>query len=166
MKRLLLLAACVLLTAASPSLTDRQRAQHALDRLAFGAKPGDVDVVMRIGVDKWIDQQLHPERIPDAAVDARLTQYATLSMSSGEIFDEFEKPIIEARRAKKNQDEIRESIPRDKRPQRLIMELSAQRVIRATDSERQLNEVMVDFWLNHFNVFAQKGLDRVLMTSY
>src|SRR5689334_2832389 len=126
MKRLLLLAACVLLTAASPSLTDRQRAQHALDRLAFGAKPGDVDVVMRIGVDKWIDQQLHPERIPDAAVDARLTQYATLSMSSGEIFDEFEKPIIEARRAKKNQDEIREGIPRDKRPQRLIMELSAQ----------------------------------------
>src|SRR5205823_8795526 len=45
-------------------------------------------------------------------------------------------------------------------------ELNAQRILRAADSDRQLNEVMVDFWINHFNVFAGKGLDRVLLTSY
>jgi len=167
MKRFLLLAACVLFTATSSALSERERAQHALDRLAFGGKPGDVDVVMRIGVDKWIAQQLHPERIADQAVDVRLAQYATLSMSSAQIFDQFEKPILEARRAKKNNpDEAREMIAPQNRPRRLIADLSAQRLIRATDSERQLNEVMVDFWLNHFNVFAQKGLDRVLITSY
>src|SRR2546430_1792980 len=100
MKRsLLLLVTCILFTATSPSLTDRQRATHALDRLAFGAKPGDVDRVMKIGVDRWIEQQLHPERIADRDVDARLVQYATLSMSSHEIYEEFEEPVIEARRS-------------------------------------------------------------------
>src|SRR5437763_14369717 len=166
MKRLLLLATCILFTATSSSLSERQRAQHALDRLAFGAKPGDVEIVMRIGVDRWIEQQLHPERIPDRAVDAQLARYATLSMSSAEIFDQFEKPVMEARRAKKNDQEIQERIAPENRPRRLIAELSAQRLIRAIDSERQLNEVMADFWLNHFNVFAPKGLDRVLITSY
>jgi uncharacterized protein (DUF1800 family) len=166
MKRFLLLGVCILFTATSSSLTDRQRATHALDRLAFGAKPGDVDRVMAIGVDRWIEQQLHPERIADRDVDARLAPYATLSMSSHEIYEEFEEPLIEARRQKKDLNEIRDMLPREKRPRRLIEELSAQRLIRAVDSERQLNEVMADFWLNHFNVFAQKGLDRVLVTSY
>jgi uncharacterized protein (DUF1800 family) len=166
MKRVFLLLTCILFSATSRTLTERERAQHALDRLAFGGKPGDVDVVMRIGVDRWIDQQLHPERIPDRAVDAQLARYQTLSMSSTQIFDQFEKPIIERRRAKKNQQEIEEGIAPENRPRRLIAELSAQRLIRATDSERQLNEVMADFWLNHFNIFAPKGLDRVLITSY
>jgi uncharacterized protein (DUF1800 family) len=167
MKRsLLLLVTCIIFTATSPGLTDRQRATHALDRLAFGAKPGDVDRVMKTGVDRWIEQQLHPERIADREVDARLAQYATLSMSSHEIYEQFEEPVIEARRQKKELNEIIDALPFEKRPRRLIEELSAQRLIRATDSERQLNEVMADFWLNHFNVFAQKGLDRVLVTSY
>src|SRR5581483_8532744 len=165
MKRLVILPLALLLFASSDKLTDRQRAQHALDRLAFGAKPGDVDRVMRMGVDQWVDQQLHPERIADRAIDARLAQYATLTMSSHQIFEQFEKPMIERRQAKKNNEEQIE-IPREQRPQRLVLELSAQRLIRATDSERQLNEVMADFWMNHFNVFAPKGIDRVLITEY
>src|SRR3954451_3065862 len=151
MKRFLaLLLTCTFFGA----ITERERAQHALDRLAFGGKPGDVEMVMRIGVDRWIEQQLHPERIPDRAVDAQLARYETLSMSSAQIAAQFK------RRAKG------EEVAPENRPRRLIAELSAQRLIRATDSERQLNEVMADFWLNHFNVFAQKGLDRVLLTSY
>src|SRR3954454_1369887 len=151
MKRFLaLLLTCTFFGA----ITERERAQHALDRLAFGGKPGDVEMVMRIGVDRWIEQQLHPERIPDRAVDAQLARYETLSMSSAQIAAQFK------RRAKGE-----EGAPENRR-RRLIAELSAQRLIRAPDSERQLNEVMADFWLNHFNVFAQKGLDRVLLTSY
>src|SRR5213075_1009430 len=96
MKRVFLLLTCILFSATSHTLTERERAQHVLDRLAFGGKPGDVDVVMRIGVDRWIDQQLHPERIPDRAVDAQLARYQTLSMSSTQIFDQFEKPIIDS----------------------------------------------------------------------
>src|SRR5207248_10032088 len=54
----------------------------------------------------------------------------------------------------------------DQRPQHVVAELHAQRILRAVDSNRQLNEVMVDFWMNHFNVFAGKGIDRFLLTSY
>src|SRR5436305_4360805 len=82
MKRILALLACALLLAASPAkLTERQRALHALNRLRFGPRPGDVDRVMKIGVDTWIDQQLHPERIADTAIAPRLQGYATLQMS-------------------------------------------------------------------------------------
>ena len=62
--------------------------------------------------------------------------------------------------------EIRQRIPPENRPRRVIEELSAARIVRATESERQLNEVLVDFWMNHFNVFAGKGLDRVFTTSF
>src|SRR5262249_20425936 len=51
-------------------------------------------------------------------------------------------------------------------PRRIIAELQASRILRAVYSERQLQEVMVDFWTNHFNVFANKGADRWLLTSY
>ncbi len=122
MNRFILLASLLL------AINDQQRAQHVLDRLAFGAKPGDVERVMAIGVDHWIEQQLHPERIADSAVESHLA-----------------------------------SMPERARP---IAELTAQRIVRATESERQLNEVMTDFWLNHFNVFAQKGLDRIFIASY
>src|SRR6201997_4591770 len=68
---------------------DQRRAVHALNRLAFGPRPGDVQQVMAIGVDRWIDQQLHPERIADSAVEARLAQFRTLYMSPKEIAEEF-----------------------------------------------------------------------------
>src|SRR5207244_10305509 len=48
----------------------------------------------------------------------------------------------------------------------LTGELQMSRILRAVYSERQLQEVMVDFWTNHFNVFAGKGADRWLLTSY
>ncbi len=52
------------------------------------------------------------------------------------------------------------------RPQRIMVELQSSRILRATYSERQLQEVLVDFWTNHFNVFSGKGADRWLLTSY
>ena len=88
MKRVLSLLACLLLLAASPAkLTERQRALHALNRLGFGPRPGDVDKILAVGVDKWIARQLAPERIADTAVDQRLKSYPTLQMSDRDIVD-------------------------------------------------------------------------------
>src|SRR5262249_3349719 len=170
MKKLLVAtAALALLLGAAPRLTERQRAEHALNRLGFGARPGDVDRVMAEGVDKWIDRQLHPEKIDAAAVNARLASFDTLKMNNADMIEQYYKPIVEARRAKKegedveNTDEMKEL---RKKSQRVVGELTAQRIIRAAESDRQLDEVMADFWLNHFNVFAGKGIDRFLLTSY
>ncbi|HEV7919808.1 MAG TPA: DUF1800 domain-containing protein [Thermoanaerobaculia bacterium] len=169
MKRLLALASLLLLAASPAKLTERQRAQHALNRLAFGARPGDVDRMLLLGVDAWIEQQLHPERINDAAVEARLRQYATLQYSDTEMVGEFYKPLVEMRKAKKSKEELDgDPAMRELRQKarRVSAELVSQRILRAADSERQLNEVLVDFWMNHFNVYAAKGVDRFLLTSY
>jgi uncharacterized protein (DUF1800 family) len=183
MKRKLLSSTLALLVLASFSstsankLTERQRALHALNRLGFGARPGDVDKVLKDGVDVWIEHQLHPEAIPDRETEARLAQYPTLKMSDDQIAKEFYQPVLAMRRElkadggraaadPKTVQELRQEIPPDKRPQRLVQELNDQRLIRAVDSDRQLNEVMVDFWYNHFNVFAGKDIDRYLITGY
>jgi len=183
MRRIAPLLTTVLLLGAATSsdhaaLTQRQQAQHVLNRLAFGARPGDVDRVLAIGINVWIDRQLHPERISDRAVDERLGQYATLSMSSPQIWQRYYAPVLEARKKAKreagdgNEDpkelrrELMRDIPPEQRPQHVMEELAAQRIVRAAESERQLNEVMVDFWMNHFNVFAGKGVDRFMLTSY
>ncbi len=68
---------------------DQKRAVHALNRLTFGPRPGEVQQVMAMGVDRWIDTQLHPDKIPDTAMDARLAPLRTLHMSAKEIVEEF-----------------------------------------------------------------------------
>ncbi|HJQ38202.1 MAG TPA: DUF1800 domain-containing protein [Thermoanaerobaculia bacterium] len=146
MKRLILIGAAMLI-AAHPSTDERARAEHALNRLAFGARPGDVERVMRMGVDRWIDEQLHPERIADRAFPA--------------IAD---PKIPERRRGSQLSDEEKKALRAEAR--KTITALTSQRILRAAESERQLNEVMVDFWMNHFNVFAQKGLDRFFIAAY
>jgi uncharacterized protein (DUF1800 family) len=173
--------ALALLTGASPSNskpTERQRALHALNRLAFGPRPGDVDAIAKSGVDAWIEQQLHPESIPDRAVETRVNLLPTMTMSNAQIVKTYYAPVLMARKKAKaeakdgevDQKEIRRElmrdIPADRRPQIVMSALLSQRIIRAADSDRQLNEVMVDFWMNHFNVFAGKGIDRFLLTSY
>jgi uncharacterized protein (DUF1800 family) len=68
---------------------DQKRAVHTLNRLTFGPRPGDVQQVLAMGVDRWIDQQLHPENIADGAVESRLARFRTLHMSPKEIAEEF-----------------------------------------------------------------------------
>jgi uncharacterized protein (DUF1800 family) len=68
---------------------DQKRAVHALNRLTFGPRPGDVQSVTAMGVDKWIDLQLHPEKISDNVVESRLAAFRTLRMSSKEMAEEF-----------------------------------------------------------------------------
>jgi len=149
-------------------LTERERALHVLNRLAFGARPGDVDKILKDGIDTWINQQLHPESISDRAVEARLQNMPTLRLSNGEIMEEYYKPLVEARRMKKADDQADTAELRAAREKgrEVVEDLVAQRIIRAAESDRQLNEVMVDFWFNHFNVFIGKGQDRFMLTSY
>ncbi len=173
--------ALALLTAASPSkptLTERQRAMHVLNRLAFGPRPGDVDAIAKSGVDAWIEQQLHPEAIPDRAVEARIAELPTMKLSNAQIVKTYYEPVLMARKkanaeAKDGVDdkkdirrELMRDIPPERRPQVVMNDLLAQRILRAAESDRQLNEVMADFWMNHFNVFSGKGIDRFLLTSY
>jgi len=166
-------------------LTERERAIHALDRLAFGPRPGDVERVAAMGADRWIEAQLHPERVPeDPGLDARLPGRDVLSLPTADLLERFDAPLREARKkiaAEKRRDadggvdepgsdgvaaRVRAMVPPENRPGRLLSDLTASRIVRAADSTHQLQEVLVDFWMNHFNVYARKGLARVAIVSF
>jgi uncharacterized protein (DUF1800 family) len=146
-----------LLLPASP-LSETQQALHVLDRLAFGARPGDVEAVRRMGVAAWIDAQLHPERLDDRAAESRLAALAVPAMTPRALMDAYPLPQVATRQGM--------ALRPDQTPQAMIGELQRARVLRAVYSERQLLEVMVDFWLNHFSVFAGKGTLRYYLPDY
>src|SRR5712692_2351297 len=222
---------------------------HALNRLAYGPRPGDVERVRQMGLAKWVDQQLNPNSTDDRAVEARLENYPTLRMSTSKLLAEYPQPKqaqkqaltaqaeqrrseaaagviakdISSKEEQTSQGQMRTSeagvsaaagasqstaddpnaaapmkeepsaemnpamrgagkrdllgggdpnaVPRaiaddSKRPQRVVEELAMAKVARAIYSERQLQQIMDDFWFNHFNVFAGKGEDRWFLTSY
>ncbi len=261
---------------AQVQMDEHQRAMHALNRLTFGPRPGDVDRVMAMGVDKWVEQQLHPEKIDDSALQARLEPLRTLRMDSRQLAEAFPPPQVikqvaegkrgmpsdkveraiyesqvekyEDKREKKaakaepvnqaqagddqpammtdeeraerrqarmyarqqldsllamptpdkrmqailamtpeQRQQLARSLPPEERdqlmnsltpqqreqlmamnnPQQVVTtELMQSKILRAAYSERQLDEVMTDFWFNHFNVFIGKGADRYLVGEY
>src|SRR5215467_6507697 len=121
-------------------LTAREKAVHVWNRLGFGPRPGDVEKVLEMGVNAWIERQLFPDRIPDRAVEAKLAGLQTLRMSTEDLFDTFERPLREARQERKRElgakgdtgdvsdadlEKMKERIPPEKRPRRIIDELSA-----------------------------------------
>ncbi|HET7876757.1 MAG TPA: DUF1800 domain-containing protein, partial [Methylomirabilota bacterium] len=123
-----------------------------------------------MGLGRWIERQLDPALIPDEAVQQMLAAYPTLGRTTAELWEEYPRPKPELLQrmasGQLSQKEMRELLPPEKRPYRIVAELQSAKVLRAVMSERQLQEVMVDFWFNHFNVFAQKGEVRWLLTSY
>jgi uncharacterized protein (DUF1800 family) len=255
---------------ATAQMEQRKQAVHVLNRLTFGPRPGDVDQVMAIGVDKWIDQQLHPDKIDDSMLDARLSPLRTLRMDTREIVENFppeqmikavadgkqslpsdplRRAVYQAQldryqnkeerkqktandsaagksdkltddeRARRQQERIdanqrveelldmppdqrmkallkmspeeqrsmtsslqgdkrdeflegmnprqRETIEALNHPQQVVNnELIEGKLLRAIYSDRQLQEVMTDFWFNHFNIFLGKGADHYLLTGY
>ncbi len=143
-------------------LTEQQRALHVLNRLGYGPRPGDIDMVTTMGVDKYIDAQLNPQtlRLPNELLD-RLDTLTSQDMPIGDLLGEY----ISAQKAAKDGDE--EAKQKRKETFQMIAEQTDEaRLARAIYSPAQLEEVMVDFWFNHFNVFAGKGLDRALIPSY
>jgi uncharacterized protein (DUF1800 family) len=131
-----------------------------------------------MGVDRYIDEQLHPDRIADPDIERRLAGLTTLKMSSRQIAEEFEIPQVQARRARQaaakngpnDPDKPEAPPPPDpemaRRANGPLIELSEQKILRAVYSTRQLQEVLVDFWFNHFNIDARKGADRFMLTEY
>ena len=264
---------------AAMQMDEQKRAIHVLNRFTFGPRPGDVQRVETMGIDKWFEQQLRPEKIDDSALEARLAPFRTLKMSTNELVRDFpppqvikavekgrasiprdpqEKAIYEAaldrqrqkqeakqdaanaqnaalngdaqptqeagngRRRKGGSDmedrmyatlnadslmdeppdqrfkDLMKMGPDDMRavarslnqqererlvdgftpqqketllamvnPQQVVQgELTQAKLLRAIYSERQLDEVMTDFWMNHFNVYINKGQDRYMLTAY
>jgi uncharacterized protein (DUF1800 family) len=248
-------------------LTEEQRALHALNRLTFGPRPGDLQKVMNADVDDWIEQQLHPEEINDGVLDGKLGPLRTLRMSTRDLLQTFpnnkmiretadgktplptdplKRSIYEvqisvlAERQKREQaatdgkpsaddadaktdkqdqetvatradgilalpkekrmeailalppeqrrlfvthirgqqrDRLLADLPPDQREAFLAMgpggpanvvvgELQQAKLLRALYSERQLQEVMTDFWFNHFNIYLHKDADQYLVTAY
>ena len=168
---------------AIPSNPDDRTILHVLNRIGFGARPGDIDRVRQAGLAAYIEQQLRPDGVPDSRLDGRLAQLTTLSMSAREVTEQFFLPARQAQQALKQQQpadpamsaaggspeqpavspELRAARQNE---QRVMTELTQARLLRALSSERQLNEVLVDFWFNHFNVFAGKGQVRQYLPEY
>lgn len=161
--------------AATPRPNDAQSDRtivHVLNRIGFGPRPGDIEKVRAMGLQAYIDQQLHPERIPDGSMEPRLTDLTTIRLSSRELAQQFALPLIEARRDRKQDAKQADTAPPkmpnalQQQANRVMVELSQQKILRAIYSERQLQEVLTDFWFNHFNVDARKGRDRFMLTEY
>src|SRR5579862_1654455 len=132
-------------------LTADQQVYQALTRLSFGPRPGDVARVRTLGVDRWIASQLAPDRVDDRATDLFVADhFAITSESPSALESDFPKP------GKAQTDTIARQQEMKKRRE-ITVELQSAKVARAVMSERQLQEVMVDFWENHFNIYAGKG---------
>ena len=163
---------------AVPARPDDRTILHVLNRIGFGARPGDVERVREQGLAAYIERQLHPEKIDDSGMQARLAPLSTLQMSSRQLAAEYFAPALIARRSANARPAPEMSMPEaaparspeqmeaGRKARQVLVELSEQKILRAAFSERQLEEVMVDFWFNHFNVFAGKGATSNHITSY
>ena len=174
-------------------LTEEQRVWHLLNRVTFGPSPGDVERLERGGAKAFLEEQFHPERIDDSAVERRIAGLPTLSMSPEELAENFpakNQAQGQAQASGKGSagfDASEMTRPGQSRqgttgetpamsgpggmqevdgPRRITMELAREQLWRAIYSQRQLEEVMMQFWMNHFNIFAGKGADRWLITSF
>ncbi len=174
---------------APAALTEEQRIVHVLNRLGYGPRPGDVERIRRMGLRQYIARQLHPETIDDSALEARLKNFPLLDVPTAELVEleaearerrrelarqtggsppgaQTAQPVPEALPEARMRERYRGAVGDDRHPRRIVSELQQAKLLRAVYSERQLQEVMTDFWLNHFNVFAGKGLVRAFLSEY
>lgn len=190
------------------SLTEDQKIIHVLNRLGFGARPGDVEKVKAMGLDKYIDQQLNASSIDDSVAEAKVGDLEIYKMTTAQVFEKYPNPgallrqleggrqgqAAQAKAAaqgqpaqaqtgtaqpqpnatptvdeqKERQEKLKEIYKQyDLKPAgQLVPQIVSNRVLRAVYSERQLQEVMVDFWQNHFNVFSGKAAVKWYIPSY
>jgi uncharacterized protein (DUF1800 family) len=162
--------------------TADQQVQQVLNRLAFGPRPGEVARVRAMGVDQWIALQLAPDRIPDTTTDRVLASYEWLNRSTPELMAIYQEGQVALRRLQKqtgpddsaSRQELRARALRDdptvrerlRQTQRVLGDVQSARLARAVVSERELDEVMTDFWENHFTVYAGKGITRFFVPAY
>jgi len=121
----------------APTGRDSDAVQNLLNRATFGVRPGDRDDLLRLAstpeqaIDAWIAQQLSPGSLDDDACEHALARFDSLDQPVGELY------------------EYKERV--------LLRELTSATVLRAALSHRQLHEVMVHFWTDHFNIDISKG---------
>lgn len=152
-------------------LSPREQAAHVLNRLAFGPRPGDVDRVLAMGVDRWIEQQLQPDRLPAPQADALAGAFPALKKSAGDLYRDYPpqnaqqlaRLLGDSTMTREDSLAIRRQAQRNRA---FVEDILSAKVARAVVSERQLAEVMTDFWENHFNVFIGKGQLRYYLTDY
>lgn len=136
---------------------------HVLNRLAFGPTAADVAHVREIGVDAYIREQLNPQSIPEPPeLTRKLAGLDTLTLDPIQLFQQY-GPILPVNGVKATPDEQK---ARRQRARIIVEQAQDARVLRALYSRRQLEEVMTQFWFNHFNVFAPKGLDHIWVGAY
>ena len=220
----------------SRALSADQRVVQVLSRLTFGARPGDVERVRKMGVEAFVAQQLDPDSIDDSALLKRLEKLPTLNLSTPVLAEQYNPPkpqpllvpgdVVELKvlgtekfnfKSTVNTDgkidvpfldkpllvngltekdltaEIQRNLakqlaapqfnvtvtknpstvavkpsptPTPKNPQMVITELQRAKLLRAVYSERQLGELVVDFWENHFSIYGNKDATRWMMTSF
>ena len=149
--------------AMADGLSERQKALHALDRIAYGPRPGDLERVTAMGAERYIDQQLSPQTIPEPPeLRRQLDALDTTKLSTAELFRRYGPP---ARRTADGDAAARKQV--QKAANRVAEQAMQARLLRAVYSPAQLQEVMTDFWFNHFNVFRGKGLEeRIWLAAY
>jgi uncharacterized protein (DUF1800 family) len=154
--------------------TDRDRAVHLLQRATYGPRPQDIEQVLTVGIADWLDWQLHPERINDAALAPLLDRIPVVSMSLPELLGQYPpSQVLRSVRELAQGTSLSESERRTLRrelgehsPRRILDGLATARITRAVHSERQLQEMMTTFWFDHFNVFWGKDATRSLVPDY
>ena len=163
--------------------TADQQVQQVLNRLAFGPRPGDVARIRAMGVHQWIALQLASDRIDDGAAERIVASYETLGKPTTELVEMYDRGQVAIRQQQKaqassgdtasrkdmraevlqNDPQLREQLRQN---QRILGDVQSAKLARAVVSDRQLDEVMVDFWENHFNIFAGKGVDRIFIPAF
>lgn len=163
-------------------LTNRQAAAHMLSRFTFGARPGDIDQVLAVGLEKWFDQQLNAS-LPDDSLNFRLASYDAIKLTNEQAIEMFPRAgqtlrmavkdgIIDKDSVKADQKQYRDQLAaymkqKGLKPQQeLFRQLINQKILRATYTNNQLQEVLTDFWFNHFNVSIVKNDCAAFIPAY
>lgn len=176
-------------------LSENQRIKQVLTRLTFGARPGDFEKVRAIGIKAYINQQLDPESIDDSALNKKLERFYTLKLPTPVLAEQYNPPkpsptpttspnpspsvlpsSVSNEMAKPAPEKNAQSnaaknpapnpAPQPKNPQMVVTDLQRAAVLRAVYSERQLNEVIINFWENHFNIYIHKNASQWLSTEF
>jgi uncharacterized protein (DUF1800 family) len=159
-------------------LTAEQQAAQVVNRLTFGPRPGEVERVNAVGTDRWIERQLAPEGIPDVALDGILEELPVWSMRAKALTDSYPPQDIYIRKLRvarglapnaqlelSPDDSVAMKAVND-RGNQYFNQFQAAKVVRAQMSERQLVEVLTDFWENHFSVYVGKMPTRFALLEY
>jgi uncharacterized protein (DUF1800 family) len=138
--------------------TDEGSLNHLLSRASFGMAPGDWQRAKQLGLTAWLQEQLNPQSIEQEPIYvAQLEALATITWPHWRLLEVYAERNSKTPRV----------FTDDSADLRLVrQQIRHARMLRAIGSRAQLQEVMTDFWFNHFNVFAQKGLTNVLTGAF